>query len=115
MDNVQEKMFYHFNNTPSSKSFRFKLQTEGVWKQGADENIGLKRNEVTGGELHDLYYSPNITGMIKSRGIKWAGNVAGMGEMRNVSKFWLESLRGRDQSEDLGVGWRIILKCILRK
>jgi hypothetical protein len=29
--------------------------------------------------------------------------------------FWLESMKGRDYSEDLGVGLRIILKCILRK
>jgi hypothetical protein len=32
-----------------------------------------------------------------------------------LSKFWLESLKGRDHSEDLGVGGRIILKCILEE
>jgi hypothetical protein len=30
-------------------------------------------------------------------------------------KFWLESLKERDHSEDQGVGGRIILKWILRK
>jgi hypothetical protein len=29
--------------------------------------------------------------------------------------FWLENLKGRDHSEDIGVGVRIILKWILGK
>jgi hypothetical protein len=47
--------------------------------------FGPKRDEVTGGwrrlhieELHNLYSSPNR--MIKSRRMRWAGHVAGMGE-----------------------------------
>jgi hypothetical protein len=31
------------------------------------------------------------------------------------TKFWLGSVKGRDHSEDIGVGGRIILKWILRK
>jgi hypothetical protein len=53
--------------------------------------FGLKRDEVTGDwrkmhneELHNLYSSPNIIRMIKSRGLRWAGHVARMGETRNV-------------------------------
>jgi hypothetical protein len=45
--------------------------------------FGPKRDEVTGGlkklhneELHNLYSSPNIIRMIKSRRMRWAGNVA---------------------------------------
>jgi hypothetical protein len=44
---------------------------------------GLKRDEVTEGwrklhneELHNLYSSPSIIRMIKSRRMRWAGHVA---------------------------------------
>jgi hypothetical protein len=53
--------------------------------------FGPKRDEVTGGwrklhndKLHNLYSSSNIIRQIKSRRIKWAGNVARMGEERKV-------------------------------
>ena len=38
------------------------------------------RNE----ELSDLYSSPNIVQVIKSRRIRWAGHVARMGERRDI-------------------------------
>jgi hypothetical protein len=38
-------------------------------------------------ELHNLFFSPNIISMIKSRRMGWVGNVARMGEMRNVYKI----------------------------
>jgi hypothetical protein len=36
-----------------------------------------------------LYSSPNITGMIKSRRMRWAGHVARMGEKRNAYRIWV--------------------------
>jgi hypothetical protein len=52
--------------------------------------FGPKRDEVTGGcrklyneELHNLYTSPNIIGVIKLR-MGWSGHVVHMGEMRSV-------------------------------
>jgi hypothetical protein len=48
--------------------------------------FGPKRDEETGGwrkllnkELHNLYSSPTIIRMIKSRRMRWAGHVARMG------------------------------------
>jgi hypothetical protein len=35
-------------------------------------------------ELHDLYSSPNIVRVIKSRRMMWVGHVAGTGEGRGV-------------------------------
>ena len=35
-------------------------------------------------ELNDLYCSPNIVRVIKSRRMRWAGHVARMGEERGV-------------------------------
>ena len=53
--------------------------------------FGPKRDEVTGKwrklhneELNDLYCSPNIVRVIKSRRMKWAGHVARMEERRSV-------------------------------
>jgi hypothetical protein len=37
--------------------------------------------------LHNLYTSPNIIRMVKSRELSWDGNVARMGEMRNSYKI----------------------------
>jgi hypothetical protein len=35
-------------------------------------------------ELHDMYTSPNIIMVIRSRSIRWAGHIARMREMRNA-------------------------------
>ena len=44
--------------------------TDKVTEEGRQEH-----NE----ELNDLYCSPNIVGVIKSRRLRWAGHVARMG------------------------------------
>jgi hypothetical protein len=38
-------------------------------------------------ELHNLYSSPNIVRVIKSRRMRWAGHVARMGEGKSVYRF----------------------------
>jgi len=52
---------------------------------------GLKRDEVRvdwrklhNEELNDLYSSPNIIRVIKSRRMRWTGHVARIGESRGV-------------------------------
>ena len=40
-------------------------------------------------ELNDLYSSPNIVGVIKSRRVRWAGHLARMGvEMAVLGSWW---------------------------
>jgi hypothetical protein len=64
--------------------------------------FGPKRDGVTGDwrklhseELHNLYFSPNIIRMIKSRRMRWAGNVARMGEMRNTNRILVGKPEGK--------------------
>jgi hypothetical protein len=59
--------------------------------------FGLKRDDVTGEwrklhnvELRDLYSSPSIIRIIKSRSIRWAGHVAGMGRRGMHIGYWWE-------------------------
>jgi hypothetical protein len=56
--------------------------------------FGPKRDEVTGGwrkphdeELRDLYSSPSIIRVIKSRRTRWAWHVARMREKRNACRL----------------------------
>jgi hypothetical protein len=74
--------------------------------------FGLKRDEVTGEwrkmhnkELRDLYSSPGIIRIIKSRRMRWAGHVARIGEKRNAYTLLVGNPEG---------GW-IILGWILER
>jgi len=64
--------------------------------------FGLRRDEVTGEwrrlhneKLNDLYSSPNIVRVIKSRRMRWARYVARMGEERGVYRVLLGKPEGR--------------------
>jgi hypothetical protein len=57
---------------------------------------------VTGGwrklhnkELHNLYSSPSVIRIIKSRRMRWAGHVARMGEKRNVCRLLVGKPEGK--------------------
>jgi len=45
-------------------------------------------------ELNDLYSSPNIVRVIKSRRKRWAGNVARTGEERSVCRVLVGKMEG---------------------
>jgi hypothetical protein len=47
-------------------------------------------------ELHNLYSSPNIIIMIKSRNMRWAGHVARMGRIGLHIEYWWGSQKERD-------------------
>ena len=64
--------------------------------------FGLKRDGVTGEwrkvhneEPNDLYCSPNIVRVIKSRRMRWAGHVARMEERRDVHKVLVGKPEGK--------------------
>jgi hypothetical protein len=61
-------------------------------------------------ELHNLYSSPNIIRIIKSRSVGWAGYVARMGEKRNAYGSFGGKKEEREHYKDLEVGARIIFK-----
>jgi hypothetical protein len=46
-------------------------------------------------ELHDLYSSPSIIRIIKSRRMRWAGHVARMREKRNAYRLLVEKPEGK--------------------
>jgi hypothetical protein len=84
--------------------------------------FGPKNDEVTGEwrklhneELHDLYSSPNIVQVIKSRRMKWEGHVARMGKRETCTGFWWGNLRERDHFGDTGIDGNIILGWIFKK
>ena len=84
--------------------------------------FGPRRDEVMGEwrrllneELNDLYCSPNIVRVIKSRRMRWAGYVARVGEEREcVGSLWGNRREG-DHWGDLGVDGWIILVWISRR
>jgi hypothetical protein len=64
--------------------------------------FGPKGDEVTGEwrklhneELHDLYFSPSIIRIIKSRRKRWAGHVARVGRKGIRLGYWWEIQKER--------------------
>jgi hypothetical protein len=66
--------------------------------------FGPKGDEVKRGwrklhneDLHNLYPSPSIIRMIKSRRMRWTGHVAGMRKKKkNAVGYWWENQKERD-------------------
>jgi hypothetical protein len=64
--------------------------------------FGPKKDEMTGEwrklhnkELRDLYSSPSIIRIIKSRRMRWAGHVAQMEDKRNAYRLLVEKPEGK--------------------
>ena len=82
-----------------------------------------RRHKVTGEwrklhkeELNDLYCSPSVCRVIKSRRIRWAEHVAstGVGRGEAYTGFWWGNLREKDNLGGPGVDVRIILRWIFK-
>jgi hypothetical protein len=63
--------------------------------------FGPNRDEVTGGwrilhyEIHNLYSSPSVMRMIKSRRMRWTGHVARTGEKQNAYRMLVGKPEGK--------------------
>jgi len=84
--------------------------------------FGPNRDEVTrewrklhNEELNHLYSSPRIVRVIKSRRMRWAGNVARMGERRGAYRILVGNLTERGHLGDPGLDGTIVLRWIFRK
>ena len=80
-----------------------------------------KRDEVTGewrkldkDELNDLYSSPNIVRVIKSRRMRWAWHVARMGERRNAFRVLVGKPEGRMLLGRPKRRWKDNITCIFK-
>jgi hypothetical protein len=81
-----------------------------------------KREEVIGEwrrlhnkELYDLYSSPNIIRVMKSRRLRWAGHVARMGERRGAYRALVGKPEGRRTLERPRRRWEDNIKMDLRE
>jgi hypothetical protein len=90
-----------FENRVFRRIFGPKREEDGSWRKLHND------------EFHDLYSSPNIVRMIKSRRMRWAGHVARMKEGRGVYRVLVGRPEGKRHWEDLGVGGRITLRLTL--
>jgi hypothetical protein len=83
---------------------------------------GPKRDGVTGGwrklhneELHGLYSSPSIVRVIKTRRMRWAGNLAHMGEVMGAYNILVGRPEGRRQLGRPRRRWEDNIKMDLRE
>jgi hypothetical protein len=72
-----------FEDRVLRKIFGRKREEDGSWRKLHND------------ELHSLYSSPNIVRAIKSRRMRWAGNVARMGEGRGVYRVLVGMPEGK--------------------
>jgi hypothetical protein len=84
--------------------------------------LGPKWEEVTRGwrrrhneELHNLYASPNIFRVIKSRKMRWAGGVACIVEVRNAYRVFVGKPQGKRRRRRPRRKWKDNLRLDLRE
>jgi hypothetical protein len=84
--------------------------------------FGPKRDEATGEwsrlcnkELNDLYSSPNVIHIIKSRRMRWTGHVACMGEMRGAYRILVGGPEGRRPLGSPRCRWKDNIKMDLQE
>jgi hypothetical protein len=99
----EESRLRVFENRIQGLIFGPKMDANDEWRRLQNE------------ELHNLYSSPNIVRVIKSRRLRWGGHVARMEEGRSAFKMLTGTLTGKELLEGLGVDGMTILEWILKK
>ena len=79
-----------------------------------DEGMGEWRKPLNE-ELSDLYSSPNIVRVIKSRRMRWARHVARMGESRVVYRVFMDKHEGKRPLGTSRLRWENIMKMDLQE
>jgi hypothetical protein len=92
-----------FENRVLRRTFGPKKEEDGSWKKLHND------------ELHELYSSPNIVRMIKSRRMRSAGHVARVGEGRGVHRVLVGRREGVRPLERPKRGWEDDIKMDLRE
>jgi hypothetical protein len=92
-----------FENRVFRRIFRPKREVDGSWRKLHND------------ELHNLYSSPNILRVIKSRRLRWAGHVARMGERRGVYRVLVGRPEGKRPLGRPRLRWEDNIKTDLRE
>jgi hypothetical protein len=92
-----------FENRVLKKIFGPKREEDGSWRKLHID------------ELHSLYSSPNIVRVIKSRRMRWAGQVARMGEGRGVYRILVGRPEGKRPLGRSKCKWEDNIKMNLRE
>jgi hypothetical protein len=92
-----------FENRVLRRIFGPKREEDGSWRK-------LRNNE-----LHSLYSSPNIVRVIRSRRMRWAGDVAYMGEGRGVYRVLVGRPEGKRSLGRPRLRWEDNIKMDLRE
>jgi hypothetical protein len=68
----------------------WEFQTRVLWKifGPKQQNVTQEWRKLHNEDLHDLYSSPNILWVIKSKRMRWAVNVASMGRREIHTEYW---------------------------
>jgi hypothetical protein len=92
-----------FENRVLRRIFGPKREVDGSWRKLHND------------ELHSLYSSLKIVGMIKSRKMRWAGHVGTWEKGEVFTGFWFGDPNGRDQWDGVLICGRITLRWTLRR
>jgi len=93
---------YHLTNAPYSSLF-YHYYHKREWRKLHNE------------ELNDLYCSPIIVRVIKSRRMRWAGHVERIGNKRGIYRVLVEKTEGKRPLERPRRRWKDNIKMYLQE